>query len=119
MRSIDEISRSFKNKHYIESTGKWFARMDAEAKPEQLRRQWASGFMMPIYNDNRRFLFYPEHRDAVEDALLALYCNRHLDVDVILAAGFCLSHRYRFVDVCCLRCNCIGDCRANHWVSGD
>ena len=26
---------------------------------------WASGFSMPIYNDNRMFLWYPEHRDLI------------------------------------------------------
>ena len=26
---------------------------------------WASGFRMPIYNDNRMFLFYPEHRNLL------------------------------------------------------
>ena len=27
--------------------------------------QWASGYRMPIYNDNRMFLFYPKHRDLI------------------------------------------------------
>lgn len=29
--------------------------------------QWASGFRMPIYNDNRMFLFFPEYRRLITD----------------------------------------------------
>jgi orotate phosphoribosyltransferase len=32
--------------------------------------QWASGFRMPIYNDNRMFLFHPEHRQLITNAFL-------------------------------------------------
>lgn len=31
--------------------------------------QWASGYRMPIYNDNRMFLFYPEYRKLIRNAL--------------------------------------------------
>lgn len=29
--------------------------------------QWASGYRMPIYNDNRMFLFFPEYRKLITD----------------------------------------------------
>ena len=29
--------------------------------------QWASGFRMPIYNDNRMFLGYPKYRKLIAD----------------------------------------------------
>ena len=32
--------------------------------------QWASGYFMPIYNDNRMFLFYPEYRNLIIDGFL-------------------------------------------------
>ncbi len=33
---------------------------------------WASGFRMPIYNDNRMFLWYPEHRKLIMEGFLDL-----------------------------------------------
>jgi len=38
-------------------------------RPEQ-PFQWASGYMMPIYNDNRMFLKEPEHRELVVNGFL-------------------------------------------------
>ena len=32
--------------------------------------EWASGYFMPVYNDNRMFLFNPQHRALVGDALV-------------------------------------------------
>lgn len=37
--------------------------------------EWASGFRMPIYNDNRMFLWYPSHRHLVLDAFVHLMRN--------------------------------------------
>ena len=33
---------------------------------------WASGFRMPIYNDNRMFLFFPEHRKLIREGFTDL-----------------------------------------------
>jgi len=33
---------------------------------------WASGFRMPIYNDNRMFLFHPKHRRLITSGLKSL-----------------------------------------------
>ncbi|MBW6458053.1 MAG: orotate phosphoribosyltransferase, partial [FCB group bacterium] len=33
---------------------------------------WASGYKMPIYNDNRLFLFYPSYRKLICDAFAAM-----------------------------------------------
>lgn len=30
---------------------------------------WSSGYRMPIYNDNRMFLFFPEHRKLISEGL--------------------------------------------------
>lgn len=34
--------------------------------------QWASGYMMPIYNDNRMFLFYYEFRKLIKTAFVEI-----------------------------------------------
>jgi len=33
---------------------------------------WASGYRMPIYNDNRMFLFFPEHRKLIREGFINL-----------------------------------------------
>lgn len=33
---------------------------------------WASGYRMPIYNDNRMFLFFPEHRKLIRESFTNL-----------------------------------------------
>jgi len=64
--------------------------------------QWASGFMMPIYNDNRMFLFHPHHRDMVVDALCEYHDQLDQDIDVIagtstagIAPGALLADRLK------------------------
>ena len=46
--------------------------------------QWASGYIMPIYNDNRMFLNFPEHRKlilkAFDEHLNDILTTPHLDV---------------------------------------
>jgi len=39
---------------------------------------WASGFSMPIYNDNRMFLWYPEYRDLIADGFHELMSEEEL-----------------------------------------
>ncbi|HBM16551.1 MAG TPA: orotate phosphoribosyltransferase [Lentisphaeria bacterium] len=45
--------------------------------------QWASGFFMPIYNDNRMFLFYPEFRKLILDGFLDIIRTKKIIIDVI------------------------------------
>jgi orotate phosphoribosyltransferase len=51
------------------SNGKEIAKAGLEIKAIKLRPDdpftWASGFRMPIYNDNRMFLFNPQHRQLL------------------------------------------------------
>lgn len=45
--------------------------------------QWASGFRMPIYNDNRIFLSIPKHRNTIVSALYNAVQSINLDYEVI------------------------------------
>jgi orotate phosphoribosyltransferase len=44
---------------------------------------WASGYYMPIYNDNRMFLFYPPYRKLITDAFERLIRETAPGFDVI------------------------------------
>ena len=44
---------------------------------------WASGYYMPIYNDNRMLLGGPEHRRLVVEGFRALMEARKIDCDVV------------------------------------
>jgi len=44
---------------------------------------WASGFRMPIYNDNRMFLFYPEHRNLLAKGFEKILQSENIPYDVI------------------------------------
>lgn len=44
---------------------------------------WASGFRMPIYNDNRMFLFFPEHRKLIAEG----FTNLIKDIPYEVIAG--------------------------------
>ncbi len=45
--------------------------------------QWASGYRMPIYNDNRMFLFSPTHRRLIREAFEELINDEHILYNVI------------------------------------
>jgi orotate phosphoribosyltransferase len=45
--------------------------------------QWASGYFMPIYNDNRKHLGYPENRKLITDAFKHLIEVNSISLDVI------------------------------------
>ena len=45
--------------------------------------QWASGYRMPIYNDNRMFLFYPQMRRAIARGLADLVGERDMRPEVV------------------------------------
>ncbi|MFA6617799.1 MAG: orotate phosphoribosyltransferase [Candidatus Neomarinimicrobiota bacterium] len=44
---------------------------------------WASGYKMPIYNDNRLFLFYPEYRRLIAEGFAELIKEKSFDCDMI------------------------------------
>lgn len=44
---------------------------------------WASGYYMPIYNDNRMFLFYPEYRKLIVNGFEAIIKKEKIEYDVI------------------------------------
>lgn len=45
--------------------------------------QWASGYVMPIYNDNRMFLFFPKYRKLITDGFKQLIKEEKIAYDVI------------------------------------
>ncbi|MFW5852783.1 MAG: orotate phosphoribosyltransferase, partial [Nanoarchaeota archaeon] len=45
--------------------------------------EWASGYSMPIYNDNRMFLFFPEYRKLIVNGLKDIIESQNLEYDVI------------------------------------
>ncbi len=45
--------------------------------------QWASGYRMPVYNDNRMFLFHPEARRLIAAGLAGLVRDRGIDPAVV------------------------------------
>lgn len=44
---------------------------------------WASGYKMPIYNDNRLFLFYPEYRKLICEGFTALIAENDIECDIV------------------------------------
>ncbi len=44
---------------------------------------WASGYRMPVYNDNRLFLFYPQYRTLIRDAFAERIEAASIPCDVI------------------------------------
>ena len=44
---------------------------------------WASGFQMPIYNDNRMFLFFSKHRQLLTHAFGKILVSEDIPYDVI------------------------------------
>ncbi len=45
--------------------------------------QWASGYRMPIYNDNRMFLFHPEMRRTIAHGLADVIAEEGISPEVI------------------------------------
>ena len=44
---------------------------------------WASGYHMPIYNDNRMFLFYPEYRKLIIKGFKELIKTENIEFEII------------------------------------
>lgn len=67
--------------------GKEIAKAGLEIKAIKLNPdnpfQWASGYRMPIYNDNRMFLSFPEHRQLIVDGFKQLIVEEGISYDII------------------------------------
>lgn len=64
--------------------------------------EWDSGYKMPVYNDNRLFLGYPEYRELLTNAFLALIVSEAVPHDFIagvatggIAYGMMLADRLK------------------------
>ncbi len=44
---------------------------------------WASGYHMPIYNDNRMFLFFPAYRALITEGFKEIIKSKNIQFDVI------------------------------------
>jgi orotate phosphoribosyltransferase len=44
---------------------------------------WASGYRMPIYNDNRMFLYYPKYRKLIAEAFKSVIEKENIDFDIV------------------------------------
>jgi orotate phosphoribosyltransferase len=66
------------------SAGRAIAKAGLEIKAIKLNPDnpftWASGYRMPIYNDNRMFLWYPQHRTLVSSGFMGLLQREDLCV---------------------------------------
>ena len=69
------------------SVGKNIAKVSLEIGSIKLRPAdpftWASGFRMPIYNDNRMLLFYPEYRKLIAKGFRNIIKKENIECDVI------------------------------------
>ena len=45
--------------------------------------QWASGYRMPVYNDNRMFLFYPQMRKVIAQGLADIISDECIEPEVV------------------------------------
>ncbi|MEK6871611.1 MAG: orotate phosphoribosyltransferase [Nanoarchaeota archaeon] len=81
-------------RHLIETPayyGKEIARRALEIKAIKLNSEnpftWASGYRMPIYNDNRLFLGYPQHRKLIAEGFISLLDTIGEDYECDIIAG--------------------------------
>ena len=58
---------------------------------------WASGYKMPIYNDNRLFLFYPEYRNLIAEGFAKLIKENNIPCDMIAGTPHRGYSAWRFI----------------------
>jgi len=67
--------------------GKEIARISLDIGSIKLRPgdpfTWASGYRMPIYNDNRMLLFYPEYRVLIANGFKEIIDKEKIECDII------------------------------------
>ena len=88
----------------MENIARQIAKAALEIKAVKLQPEapftWASGYKMPIYNDNRLFLFYPKHRKLIAQGFAKLIEEEHIPCDIIAGtptAG--IPHGFLLADV--------------------
>lgn len=71
----------------MENIARQIAKAAIEIKAVKLQPDnpftWASGYKMPIYNDNRLFLFYPEYRNLICEGFAELIKDNNIPCDII------------------------------------
>ncbi len=71
----------------MENIARQIAKAAIEIKAVKLQPDnpftWASGYKMPIYNDNRLFLFYPEYRNLICEGFTELIKDNNIPCDII------------------------------------
>jgi orotate phosphoribosyltransferase len=81
-----EIGRSIEER-IIDDIGRRIAeeglRIGAIKLSPETPFQWASGYRMPIYNDNRMFLFYPETRRTIVRGLAQVIEEQAIGPEVV------------------------------------
>lgn len=71
----------------MENIARQIAKAALEIKAVKLQPDdpftWASGYKMPIYNDNRLFLFYPQYRRLICEGFAQLIKEKNIPCDMI------------------------------------
>ena len=71
----------------METIARQIAKAALEIKAVKLQPDnpftWASGYKMPIYNDNRLFLFYPQYRRLTCEGFAQVIKEKNIPCDMI------------------------------------
>lgn len=88
----------------METIARQIAKAALEIKAVKLQPDnpftWASGYKMPIYNDNRLFLFYPKYRKLIAEGFAKLINEKNIPCDMIAGtptAG--IPHGFLLADI--------------------
>lgn len=77
--------------------------------------QWASGYYMPIYNDNRIFLQDKAYRELIADAFIEIMKDNKIEVDVIAGTSTAgIPHATTLADKLNLRLTYVRDKPKGH-----
>ncbi len=77
------LEKRFRDDYYAKKIAKEALKINAiKVKPDN-PSQWACGCRMPIYNDNRMFLLFPECRKLITDALEEIIQSENIPFEII------------------------------------
>lgn len=96
-----KFEKRFVDEYYAKKIAKEALKINAiKLKPDD-PSQWASGYFMPIYNDNRMFLFFPKCRKLITDALEEIIQSENIPFEIIagtstagISPGVSLANRF-------------------------
>jgi len=95
------FEKRFTNNYYAKEIAKEALKIKAIKLRPDNPFPWASGYRMPIYNDNRMFLFYPEYRNLITDALEEIIKSENIPYEIIagtstagIPLGVSLANRF-------------------------